>query len=463
MSRPPPGKAQTGKFSSMSVRTAYFPRLSPWAMTIVLGGCATYAPHPLDLSATGAPSLDALHHSAPLPDRLAPEDVARLALDNNPDLVAARAQRGVARAQREAAGILPNPVLGLSYADVLSGAGTIPALAASLSQDLKGIVTLSAKRGAAKASEQSIDASVLWQEWQTINKAQLAAVDVIAGERQLALLRANAALWSERVTMDHRALESGDATLVTLAPDIAAAADAQKQLDDAERAQATRRRDLNGLIGLAPTVPLRLAETMALPEVDADHVRAQLADLPNRRPDLIALQLGYRSQEEKVRGAVLAQFPALSIGPAYSRDTSNVKTLGPQISMDLPVFDRNQGNLSQEQATREQLRAEFEARVMAARAEVESLLADHAELQRQRTAKRALLAQLDEVPMRSSNALAAGDIDERTYVDLATARNAKQQDVLALELLLDEQRVALSALIGDGMPPAEMPSPEGSP
>lgn len=439
---------------------------SPWARGVValaLGGCATYTPRPLDLTVTGAASLDALHHTAPLPDRLAPDDIARLALDNNPDLLAARAQRGVARAQRESAGILPNPVLSLSYADVLSGAGTIPALAANLSQDLKAIVTLSAKRGAAKATEQSVDASVVWQEWQTISKAELAAVDIIAGERQLALLRKNADLWSERVAMNHRAMESGDATLVTLAPDVAAAADAQKATDDAERAQATRRRELNGLLGLASTVSLVFADDIALPDIEPNHARAQLADLPNRRPDLIALQLGYRSQEEKVRGAVLAQFPALSIGPAYSRDTSNVKTLGPQLSMDLPVFDRNQGNLSQEQATREQLRAEFEARLIAARTEVESLLADHAELQRQRVAKRALLAALDALPARSRDALAAGDIDERTYVDLETARNAKQQDLLALDLVLDEQRVALAALIGDGMPPAELPSAEGSP
>lgn len=450
----------------MNLPTVPFPWLSPWAIgafAMVLAGCATYAPRPLDLSAAGAPSLDALRHDAPLPDRLAPGDVSRLALDNNPDLVAARLRRGVAQAQREAADTLPNPVLSMSYADVLGGAGTIPALAASLSQDLKAIVALSAKRGAAKASEQSVDASVLWQEWQTVSKAELAAVDIIAGEQQLTLLRENAALWSERAATDRRALESGDATLATLAPDVAAAADARKQFDDAERVQAARRRDLNGLLGLAPAVPLRFTENIALPEIDVDHARAQLANLPNRRPDLIALQLGYRSQEEKVRGAVLAQFPALSIGPAYSRDTSDVKTLGPQISMDLPVFDRSQGNLSQEQATREQLRAEFEARVAAARAEVESLLADRAELQRQRAVKRALLAQLDEVPSLSSAALAAGDIDERTYVDLATARNAREQDVLALELVLSEQRVALAALIGDGMPPAEMPSSQGYP
>ena len=33
-----------------------------------------------------------------------------------------------------------------------------------------------------------------------------------------------------------------------------------------------------------------------------------LAALPRRRPDLIALQLGYASQEARTRAAVLGQF-----------------------------------------------------------------------------------------------------------------------------------------------------------
>jgi len=437
----------------------FLPRTIAVALAaIVLGGCATYAPHALDPSAAGATSLEALRHDAPLPERLTPDAIARLALDNNPDLVAARAQRGVARARQHDAGLLPNPVLGASYAEVLGGTGTTPAWTASLGQDLKALVTLSARRDAARAAAQSVDAAVLWQEWQTMQKARLAAVDVIVGERELALLRDDAALWTQRVVADRRALDAGDATLATLAPDIAALADARKRLDDAGRAQAARRRDLAVLVGLAPSVPLALAGDAHLPPIDAASVRARLADLPNRRPDLIALQLGYRAQEATLRAAVLAQFPALTLGPAYARDTGGVRSAGPQIAMDLPVFDRNQGAVAEERATRERLRAEFEARLVAARAEVESLLAGHADAQRQVDTQRALLAQIEPAVQRAGAALATGDLDARSYVDLASARNAKRQDVLVLERLLDEQRVAIGALVGDGMPRAGMPS-----
>jgi outer membrane protein TolC len=427
------------------------------AILLALAACATYSPRPLDLAVTGKASLAELRHDGALPTRLGADDIARLAFDNNPDLVAVRAQHGIAQAQLRTAGILPNPVFSASYADVLSGPGTVAAILAGFTQDLKSIITLSSKRHAAKATAQSVDASVLWQEWQTLGKARLAAVDLIEGDKQLALLRNNAALWQERVQRNRQALTQGDATLATLAPDLAAGSDAQKQLDDFERAQTMRRRDLNLLLGLAPEVKLDLAEDVTLPALDAVAIRTQLSDLAECRPDLIALQLGYRAQEEKVRGAILAQFPLFSLGATYGRDTSNVESLGPQITMDLPIFDRNQGGISQEQATREQLHAEFEARLIAAKSEVEAMLADQALLQHQLEAKRALLVQMEPMAARVQTAFHQGDIDERSYVDLVASRNAKQQEILALQLVLHEQQIAIATLVGAGMPHAEMP------
>lgn len=427
------------------------------AALLSLGACATYSPKPLNLAAAGKTSLADLRHEGTLPERLTPDDVVQLVLDNNPDLVAVRAQHGIAEAQLRTAGILPNPVFGYTNAGLLSGPGEMATIAASLTMDIKSLVTFIPKRRAAKATAQSVDATVLWQEWQTIGKARLAAIDLIEGDKQLALLRSNATLWQERLQRNQQALKQGDATLATLAPDLAAGSDAQKTLDDFERAQQTRRRDLNLLLGLDPSVKLQLADEATVPAIDVDAVRAQLPDLASRRPDLIALQLGYRAQEEKVWGAVLAQFPLFSIGPSYGRDSSNVRTFGPQLTMDLPVFDRNQGNVAQERATREQLHAEFEARLVAAKGEVEAMLADQALLQKQLQTKSALLAQMEPMASRVQSAFQQGDIDERSYVDLIASRNAKQQEILALRLVLLEQQVALATLVGAGMPHAEMP------
>ena len=432
-------------------------RIAFLGVCAALGACATYTPLPLDTHVTAKQQASELHTDTALPTRLTVADVERLALDNNPQLIAARSRRGVAQAQLRSAGILPNPVLTASDGFLLSGPGTVEALAAGLSLDLKALVTLSSKRGAARHSAQAVDADLLWQEWQTLAKARLQAVDIIEGARQLDLLHSNSTLWNEQLERDRRALAQADTTLVAFAPELAAGADAQKQLDDFARAQATRRRDLAILLGLAPDVAIELDDQIDLQTLDADAVRAGLADLADRRPDLIALQLGYRAQEDKVRGAILAQFPALTFGFSGGRDTSDVRTFGPQITLDLPLFDRNQGNIAQERATREQLHAEFAARLIAATSEVQALLADRQTLQTQLAAKRVLLAGMAPMAASAQKAFRNGDLDARTYVDLVTTRNARQQDILALESTLLEQQVAIATLMGAGMPPATLP------
>jgi outer membrane protein TolC len=434
------------------------PRYSAGAVaTLTLGllaGCATYAPLPLNKSATLTDRVEQLNHEAhPLPARVGIDDVALLALRNNPDLVAARAQRGLAQAQVLAAGIAPNPSLSGSYGFLLGGPGTTASLAAGLSQDLKSLVTLSSKRASAAHAAREVDGRLLWQEWQTIAKARLLAVDLVEGEKQRQVLEQNAAQLQDLLARNRDALAQGDTTLTALVPDLSAAAGARKQLDDLQRQQGTRRRDLNVLLGLSPLATLPLSDAVDLPVVDTKAVEQTLSSLADRRPDLVALQLGYRSQEEKVRGAILAQFPMLSLGITGGHDNTDVRTLGPQITIDLPIFNRNQGNIAIERATRQQLHDEFTARLATAKAEVQSLLADMAVLQNQLAAKQPQLAELEQTAARAQSASQAGDLDERTYVDVLSARNAKQQEILAIEQILLEQQIAVATLIGAGMPP----------
>jgi outer membrane protein TolC len=212
------------------------------------------------------------------------------------------------------------------------------------------------------------------------------------------------------------------------------------------------------MLGLAPEVVLPLKTQLQVLQVDPQAVMRALADIANRRPDLIALQLGYRSQDEKFRGTIVGQFPALTFGPSYSRDTSDVRSFGPQLTMDLPIFDRNQGNIAIEKTTRDQLRAEFEARLSAAHSEVLASLATQRLLARQLDEERAELPVLKGFAEQAESAMNAGNIDERAYVDLVSANYTKQQAVLTLEQQLLDQEVAIATLIGAGMPRASMPT-----
>jgi outer membrane protein TolC len=431
--------------------------------SFVLSACATYQPLALDTHAHLKHKLSELAHSGVRIDRpLSVYDVAVLAVENNPDLIATRTQRGVARAQVLEAGLLPNPSVSASYLFLLNpdaAAGVLfDAVSASVTQDIQKTITMKGRLRTAQAAALQVDASVLWEEWQLIGKARLTVFDIIQDEKLRRVLVEYRDTLQNRFDRGRKALDEGNTTLATVAPDLAAVSDTRKALFDLERDLDSKHHDLNALLGLAPEVMVPLKTQLQVLQVDPKTVMRALNDLADRRPDLIALQLGYRSQDEKFRGALVGQFPALTFGPGYARDTSDVRSFGPQLTMDLPIFDRNQGNIAIEKTTREQLRAEFQARLSAAHSEVLASLATQRLLARQLDEERAELPVLEGFAKQAESAMNAGNIDERAYVDLVSANYMKQQAVLTLEQQLLEQEVAVATLIGAGMPRASMPT-----
>ncbi len=425
---------------------------------LVLAGCESYSPAPLNRGAKLAERLaDLPHPAAPGPQTI--DSVGRLVIENNPDLRAARANRGVAAAEMLQAGILPNPSVNAGYAFLLGGPATVGALTASIGQDLKSVVTLTARRSAAGAAAEQVDASLLWQEWQTVGKARLLMVELVEGEKQRRLLEQTRAVLDARLKTERQAMAAGNVTLTTVVPAQTAVADLRKQLDDLDRQQAARRRDLNALIGLAPDVPLPLAERIDLPALDPAAMRKLVNDLADRRPDLIALQLGYRSQEEKVRAAILGQFPALVFGGVGGRDTGDVRSAGPQITMDLPLFNRNQGQIALARATRQKLRDEFAARLAAAKGEIQGILDEEALLARQIMAVTTQVSELRHAVRGAEQAYRDGNLDARGYVDLKVAALAKATELVALKQVRLERRVALATLSGAGMPVVSLADP----
>jgi outer membrane protein TolC len=434
---------------------------SMWASVtlLLLQACQHYAPLPLNRQAGLAEHLSDLEFgNAPRP--LSISVVSLLAAANNPDLRAARAERGIAAAQVVQSGILPNPSLAAGSGFLIGGPGTAAAITASVTEDVKSLVTLSAKRRAVSAAAQQVDASLLWQEWQTIGKARLLFVDIVEGEQLQRLLDETAAVLGARLAGEQQALAQGNATLTDVVPALTAVADLKRRIYDLVRQQETRRRDLDMLLGLAPQVPLSLDRRLNLPPIDPAAVAAMLPTLGDRRPDLIALQLGYRSEEGRVHAAILAQFPALVFGGAGGRDTTDVQSAGPQITMDLPIFDRNQGNIAIETATRQKLHDEFTARLATGNGEVKSLLADAALIARQIETVRKQAGDLRRAAMEAERAYRAGNLDERGYVDLIVSALAKEEELITLEQLRLEQLVAIATLVGAGMPSATLPQTE---
>ena len=425
--------------------------------TALLSGCAHYTPLPLATTPPLAPEVPALADAPPASTPLSVEQVVALALANNPDLKAARLKRAVAAGQTKQAGILPNPSLSGAILPLISGVGTVPAWNIGLSQDIKSIITYKSRHRAARDSEQQVAADLVWQEWQVAGKARQLATDLIIGARSRPYYVAAHALLIERNAKLEEALAARNTTLTIVAPDRVALQTARTALDSFDQNQLSLKHQLNALLGLRPDAEVPLVAAPDLPAFDPAAIRASLPSLADRRPDLLALRLGYAAADESVRQAILAQFPDFVLGGSIASDNSKVINAGPNATLGLPIFDRNQGNVAIANATRAQLHAEYEARLAATSGEVAAMLSEAEQLSAQLEVARRDLPAARLAAERAAAAFGASNLDERGYVDLVSNRFSKEQEIMTLELALLDRQIAIQTLVGAGLPTVDLP------
>lgn len=448
------------KRSSLAVLTG--------ACLLTLSGCASYYREPLApyASRTLSSQLQRVQIDSsrmPLPElaahRFDPsdgfdiEEVAMLAVANNPALKLARDDLHIACAQAYAAGLLPDPQLGLAR-DYPGAFGAVPAFSYALSIDVMAIVTRSANKQSADATVAKTDLGLLWQEWQVIAQAKQLFIKSRFQTDTLPLLQQQRDLTRMRYERMAQAQREGNLTSDALTAALTAYTDANRQYTDLQRAAVQTHHDLNALLGLAPDVQLKLTDSDDIAPLPAGTVEAALQALPQRRPDLLALQAGYEAQEQKYRAAILGQFPSLSVGFVRARDTAPIYTSGFQLNLSLPIFNRNQGNVAIERATRQRLHDEYEDRLNTAYADVAQMRADTLILTSQLRATETALPDVDRAAKDAAAAYAEHNLALPTYVDAQSAALTKRIDAATLRESLAEQRVGLQALLGSVIPDA---------
>ena len=434
----------------------------------LLAGCTWYHREPLaprdtstTLSTLSRVQIDPA--TMPLPelsahrfdpsDGLDIEEVAMLAVANNPDLKLARDDLGIARAQAFSAGLLPDPQLAVS-SDYPGMEGATRAFNYGLTMDVLAIFTRGPNKQSADATVAKTDLGLLWQEWQVVAQAKQLFIKARFQEDTLPLLAQQRNLSRTRYERMAVARREGNLTEDALTAALTSYSDARKLYTDAERAAEQTHHDLNQLLGLSPDVQLQLVREPEDASLDDATVDNALAALPRRRPDLLAMQAGYEAQEQKYRAAIMSQFPSLTVGFDRQRDTSNVYTSGFQINLSLPIFNRNRGNIAIEQSTRQRLRDEYQNRLNQAFADVAHLRADDAILSRQLEQTEAALPGTEHAARDAAAAFAEHNLTLGAYTDAMSAALTKRVDIATLRESRAEQRVGLQALLGSGIPDA---------
>lgn len=453
-------------------------------LLLVVGvtGCQSYHPVPLDSTSvqralkppderTLELAAQQLHHPLLKPVQLdfnaglSPDTAAVLAVLLNPSLRALRDERGLAQAQLQQAGLLPNPQLTYSLDQPAFGstAGTVSAYGLGLSWDTQQLITRSARVQAAQRQRKAVDLDIAWQEWQVAETAKTAVYQLVVLEQQTALVAGMDQRLAKNLDLVRQAAKAGQMTDLDLSAAETAASQAHANRLVLDKQTVQQRLELNRLLGLPAESPIKLQADILLPtQLDVPSALALGAGLEQWRLDLVALQLGYASQEATVRAAILAQFPKLNLGVNRARDTGNVGTMGFGVGLELPVFDRSQGVIAQERATRQKLFDEYVNRVFEARAEIARLLAEAQSLNEQIQTAMAANAGLERLEQAYRTALNSGQADILSYYTAWNNVTQNRVAVLTLKEQLLQTRIALELASGlyrlDAGAPSSVPA-----
>jgi outer membrane protein, heavy metal efflux system len=441
---------------------------TPLAIACFLLGCSHYQPKPLTDEAVQqqlqTPTVQQLTSQAAqikhpllkpvtfnLQDGLSPDEAAILAVLRNPELRAARDKRGIANAQLLQAGLLPNPTLSYNFAALNGGLdqGKVTGFGLGLAWEITSLITQSNKITAAEAEQKAVDLQIAWQEWQIAQAAKTAVYKLLTYSNQQRLLEEMAQRLESNQALLQVAADKGLVTELERIAAINAKNGVELRLQALVLQKNQQQQRLNRTLGLKPDETITLEPYLALTNEWAAPSYGKLThDLSNRRLDLLALQQAYKNQDEQVHIAVLQQFPKISIGFTQTKNNSNYYTIGAGVSVTLPIFDQNQGQISLAEATRQQLFDEYTNRVFQSNADITELLTTITSLNQQIQSVYLAIPDLESLVNTYKKAIEAGQADVLTYYTSWNNCTDKKIELLSLQLQLDEARIALDIATG---------------
>ncbi len=383
---------------------------------------------------------------------LTPAQAAALAVVANPVLKAARDAKTAAAAERLQAGLLPNPNITGSRDRVTGSVHDVRSETYSVGVDweITKLLTLGSSLRTADARYAAAGLDLTWEEFQTANTARLEVLKYALAEK--GLLVARKAEQDLAVNASQIRAAGVNETELTLAAAEAAAAQAKVARLAEEQAVEDERLALNAALGLPPEEKIVvLAETAlkALRSQDLPDAAVLNLALEKTRPDLLALAMGQQSQDAKLRAAILGQFPTVSLGVQQARDTGDITTRGVTLTVAIPIFDRNQGAVAAEKASRQLLADEFIARVATAHSDVAKALADFRLIRRQLDATETALAARRRLAVALEKAFRENGVEAALVYTARADVTSSEGDLLKLETTLAETAAALALATGN--------------
>ena len=428
---------------------------------------------PAQAPASSAPGAASSPAAPPAPLALAslPDEDALAALlwERSPEFAPARARVASARSDLVRAGLLPNPELqlgantfplGLTNPPGLNRLTEVPNYSVGFSELIelgKRGPRKDAARAALAATALEVQADLRERTYDLLERAaEVATVEVSLSE--LERLAADASRLTE---LQRARAQRGDTAGLDVERALLEEAQLQEQLAEG------RNRLAEALLACSRTVGLA-CEPFGPPEAAAGFLAQRLSrprppPEPEQRPDLRALEAQQRSARSALTLARRRWIPDPTVSAGYVYDQflisgNTLHSVGVNLSIPLPLFDRGQAEALAASATAEAAARTHALLTTQARRDQLALSAQHEAVEARRTRMRTrTLPQAAQLVQRLEAAVKAGGA---SLLDLLFARRTYGQlllDAAALDLSAFRLSVALERVSATGpTAPAEL-------
>ncbi|MBI4617963.1 MAG: TolC family protein [Planctomycetes bacterium] len=349
------------------------------AVMLLLAGCAQYQPDPLrpqeawraiERAGTGETAGQGMPPSFDFGDGLSIDEAVSLAMVMNPKLEAIRQEKKIARAQLSAAGLLPDPEVDVKWLAPLRGDESAGEVDASF--DIQALFLRGQRRARARIRIEEVNWEVAEEEWRLASEVRRSYVDVLYWDLVVDKNAEQKGVLERllEITRSRRAAGAGTELDVVVVESEVAELERERRRSERERAQSLQ--DLNRLVGLGPDHQTRMEKTddpLAHVAV-TDDIAELSARVPSYRPDLRRAEQAYRGADQELLIAHRkSQVPPIEVGPSYERGEGE-DFMGGHLSIEIPLFNRNKGEIATRTAERSKVRANYVSLLHQARAEL---------------------------------------------------------------------------------------------
>lgn len=284
-----------------------------------------------------------------LPERLTLGELESLALQRNPTLAQAEARINAARSEWLQAGLWPNPRIGYDGGEI-GNDGRSGQQGGFLSQEIVTADKLSLSRTVLSREIERLQQEALAQRRRVLTDVHRSFYDVLAAQSAIDLTRELADVAQKAYETSQRLFKAGNVSEVDVLQSGIELQQARILLENASNRYRSAWQQLAAVIGDPSTPPRPLDGDLrgAVPELTWEEASQRLLA---ESPELAAAAAAVARSQASLGRAYADRYPNWEAQAGAQYDNASQDTIANvQLSVPLPIYNRNQGGIRQAQA-----------------------------------------------------------------------------------------------------------------